>query len=125
VNIHLMCSYATDFTEQNRHQHFQASSIHSRRYFAPSILQQDPSHAELPVPPSPSPVPPQLTTKSNERAARNHRLLSDLWLMSAATFRRLSKIEQARGAIQEAEVKDENNPAVWVQVSNFLEWIHT
>lgn len=36
--------------------------------------------------------------------------------MSAATFRRLGKIEQARGAIQEAEVRDENNPAVWVQV---------
>jgi tetratricopeptide (TPR) repeat protein len=36
--------------------------------------------------------------------------------MSAATFRRLGKIEQAKGAIQEAEVKDEDNPAVWVQV---------
>jgi hypothetical protein len=36
----------------------------------------------------------------------------------AATFRRLGKIEQAMGAIniQEAEVRDENNPAVWVQV---------
>jgi hypothetical protein len=34
----------------------------------------------------------------------------------AATFRRLGKIEQATGAIQEAEVRDENNPAVWVQV---------
>jgi len=37
--------------------------------------------------------------------------------MSAATFRRSGKIEQAKGAIQEAEVKDEGNPAVWVQVS--------
>jgi tetratricopeptide (TPR) repeat protein len=36
--------------------------------------------------------------------------------MSAATFRRLGKIEQARGAIQEAEVKDSANPAVWVQL---------
>lgn len=36
--------------------------------------------------------------------------------MSSATFRRLGKIEQARGAIQEAEVRDERNPAVWVQV---------
>lgn len=48
--------------------------------------------------------------------ARENKLLSDLWLMSAATFRRLGKIEQAKGAIQEAEVKDEDNPAVWVQV---------
>jgi hypothetical protein len=49
--------------------------------------------------------------------AKENRLLSDLWLMSAATFRRLGKIEQAKGAIQEGEVKDEDNPAVWVQVS--------
>jgi cytochrome c-type biogenesis protein CcmH/NrfG len=44
--------------------------------------------------------------------------MSDLWCMSAATFRRFGKIEQARGAIQEAEVRDGNNPAVWVQVGN-------
>jgi len=42
--------------------------------------------------------------------------MSELWLMSAATFRRLGKIEQAKGSIQEAEVKDESNPNVWVQV---------
>jgi hypothetical protein len=46
--------------------------------------------------------------------------MSDLWLMSAATFRRLGKIEQAKGSIQEAEVKDEANPGVWVQVGTFL-----
>lgn len=46
-------------------------------------------------------------------------MLSDLWLMSAATFRRLGKIEQAKGAIQEAEVRDENNSAVWVQACVF------
>jgi len=44
--------------------------------------------------------------------------MSDLWCMSAATFRRFGKIEQARGAIQEAEARDGNNPAVWVQVGN-------
>ena len=49
--------------------------------------------------------------------------MSDLWCMSAATFRRFGKIEQARGAIQEAEVRDGNNPAVWVQVGNrFVEY---
>lgn len=47
---------------------------------------------------------------------RENRLLSNLWLMSAATFRRLGKIEQAKGAIQEAEVRDEANPDVWMQV---------
>lgn len=46
--------------------------------------------------------------------------MSDLWCMSAATFRRFGKIEQARGAIQEAEVRDGNNPAVWVQVSDLF-----
>lgn len=46
--------------------------------------------------------------------------MSDLWCMSAATFRRFGKIEQARGAIQEAEVRDGNNPMVWVQVGNLF-----
>ena len=46
--------------------------------------------------------------------------MSDLWCMSAATFRRFGKIEQARGAIQEAEVRDGDNPAVWVQVGNIF-----
>ena len=55
-------------------------------------------------------------TKGNTRVARENRLLSDLWLMSAATFRRSGKIEQAKGSIQEAEVRDEENPGVWVQV---------
>jgi hypothetical protein len=40
--------------------------------------------------------------------------------MSAATFRRSGKIEQVRGAIQEAEVRDEENPNVWVQVSEHV-----
>jgi hypothetical protein len=55
-----------------------------------------------------------------ERSRKERRLLSELWLMSAATFRRSGKIEQARGAIQEAEVRDEENPNVWVQVSDFF-----
>jgi hypothetical protein len=59
-----------------------------------------------------------LVVKPSKRQAKENRLLSQLWLMSAATFRRLGKIEQAKGAIQEAEVKDEGNPSVWVQVSN-------
>jgi hypothetical protein len=59
-------------------------------------------------------------TKGNSRAARENRLFSDLWLMSAATFRRGGKIEQAKGSIQEAEVRDEGNPGVWVQVLFFV-----
>jgi hypothetical protein len=49
--------------------------------------------------------------------AKENRLLSDLWLMSPATFRRLGKIEQAKAAVQEAEVREEGNPGVCVQVS--------
>ncbi|KAG2018585.1 hypothetical protein CC2G_008007 [Coprinopsis cinerea AmutBmut pab1-1] len=48
---------------------------------------------------------------------RENRLMSDLWLMSAATFRRLGKIDAAKGAIQEAEVRDEHNTGVWVQLA--------
>jgi len=58
--------------------------------------------------------------KQDHRAARDRRLLSNLWLMSAATFRRLGKIDQARAAIQEAEVKDDHNPAVWVQLGLYF-----
>lgn len=75
-----------------------------------------PAESLLPPPPPPTPSPDRKDQKSNRRAARDSRLLSDLWLQSAATFRRLGKIEQAKGAIQEGEVRDEDNPAVWVQV---------
>lgn len=39
--------------------------------------------------------------------------------MSAATFRRLEKLDQARGAIQEAEALDEENENIWIQVSGW------
>ncbi|KAH8105236.1 hypothetical protein BXZ70DRAFT_919975 [Cristinia sonorae] len=93
----------------------QASSIHLRQYQSIHASQQDLRLLEVPPPPSPSPTPPA-TNEQNSRSAKDRRLLSDLWLMSAAIFRRLGKIEQARGAIQEAEVRDEDNPAVWVQL---------
>lgn len=77
----------------------------------PSTTTQQPSSSPIPI----SIVGHHQQDLKNERSMKD-RLLSDLWLMSAATFRRLGKIDQAKGAIQEAEVKDENNPAVWVQV---------
>jgi hypothetical protein len=77
----------------------------------PSTTQQQPSSSPIPT----SVIDHHQQDFKNERSMKD-RLLSDLWLMSAATFRRLGKIDQAKGAIQEAEVKDENNPAVWVQV---------
>jgi hypothetical protein len=43
--------------------------------------------------------------------------------MSAAIFRRLGRIEEAKESIQEAEVRDEDNPAVWVQVSCIRDYL--
>ncbi|KAG7440123.1 uncharacterized protein BT62DRAFT_989346 [Guyanagaster necrorhizus] len=103
-----------DFHAVLRQTAYQASSIHSRRRLSLLMKPSDSTLNESPPPP-PTPALPQPMT-SNKRTARETRLLSDLWLMSAATFRRLGKIEQARGAIQEAEVRDEKNPAVWVQL---------
>ena len=108
---------------------YQASSIHSRRRLSFMSASRDrPLESPPPPPlstiithqPAISPISTSVVGHhqqdfKNERSMKD-RLLSDLWLMSAATFRRLGKIDQAKGAIQEAEVKDENNPAVWVQV---------
>ncbi|KAN0125978.1 hypothetical protein V8E52_001185 [Russula decolorans] len=94
------------------HASYQASSIHSRRH-SPYA-----STNELVRPESPPPLPPPTLSprEKRERSRKERRLLSELWLMSAATFRRSGKIEQARGAIQEAEVRDEENPNVWIQL---------
>lgn len=102
---------------------YQASSIHSRSKFrvksirlkggASGLNARSSEEPRAFSPPPPLPPPPNPASK---RPPRETRLLSDLWLTSAATFRRMGKLEQARGAIQEAEVLDEDNPAVWVQV---------
>lgn len=62
-----------------------------------------------------APPPPPLKTVVR-RSAEEERILSDLWLMSAASFRRTGKLEQALVAIEEAETRDPENPAVWVQL---------
>ncbi|KAG6885786.1 hypothetical protein C0993_009891 [Termitomyces sp. T159_Od127] len=80
-----------------------------------SLKKANSTPASPPPPPLPVP-PPTRTTNRNVQTKHRERLIADLWLMSAATFRRLGKIEQAKGAIQEAEVKDEGNPRVWVQL---------
>jgi len=116
----LLCSalnWLLDFHTLLQHSPYQASSIHSRRRLS-FIRHQEPSPSSSPPPPPPALSPGRQETKRNKRVAKENRLLSDLWLMSAATFRRLGKIEQAKGAIQEGEVKDEDNPAVWVQVGH-------
>ena len=74
-------------------------------------------HGARPAPPPPPPLDLPSTPPTGRNASET-RLLADLWLQSAATFRRSGKIEQALGAIQEAEVMDPTNPEVWVQVSS-------
>ncbi|KAH7922423.1 hypothetical protein BV22DRAFT_1197440 [Leucogyrophana mollusca] len=109
---------APDFHAVLQNHNYQASSIHSRRRLR-SLIRHNHNAAPIDSPPAPPPptLPPvQEATKPKMRATTEDRLLSDLWAMSAATFRRLGKIEQAKGAIQEAEVKDQDNPSVWVQL---------
>ncbi|KAI0052228.1 TPR-like protein [Auriscalpium vulgare] len=111
LNLRRITSTPADFYSVMT-QHYQASSIHSRRH-SPYTSSHDLSRAESPHPLPPPSIPPR---ERGARSKRERRLLSELWLMSAATFRRSGKIEQARGAIQEAEVRDEENPSVWVQL---------
>ncbi|KAL5522105.1 hypothetical protein ACEPAF_1962 [Sanghuangporus sanghuang] len=105
---------------------YQASSIHSRRRISFSSRVPRSERGREAYSPPPSPPPPALlptTTQESSHSignARERRLLSDLWLMSAATFRRLEKIDQTRGAIQEAETLDEENEAVWVQLGLYF-----
>ncbi|KAF9788396.1 hypothetical protein BJ322DRAFT_1182415 [Thelephora terrestris] len=108
---------APDFHSVLSISSYQASSIHSRRRVTYGNSTPDEPVMETLPPRPPPPVPvPQKQPRWDSRAAKGRRLMSDLWCMSAATFRRFGKIEQARGAIQEAEVRDGNNPAVWVQL---------
>lgn len=95
------------------HRLYQASSIHSRQRMSPRE-----SYIGTGLP-TMAPTPPQISLSDivGKRTTREKRLIADLWLTSAATFRRMGKLEQARAAIQEAEALDEGHPGVWVQVS--------
>ncbi|KAG0345061.1 hypothetical protein BG005_001486, partial [Podila minutissima] len=53
--------------------------------------------------------------KSLQRTARANKVLVTLWLMSAATFRRLDRMDDALKAIEEAERVDSSNPDMWHQ----------
>lgn len=57
---------------------------------------------------------------SSSAESLERRLLSDIWLASAATFRRSGRPAEAHAAIAEAEWLDEANPNVWVQFGLYL-----
>ncbi|KAI7823554.1 hypothetical protein BC939DRAFT_451343 [Gamsiella multidivaricata] len=61
-------------------------------------------------------VQQRATTKSVMRTARSNKVLVTLWLLSASTFRRLGKMEDASKSIEEAERVDASNPEVWYQL---------
>ncbi|WWD09042.1 hypothetical protein V865_007162 [Kwoniella europaea PYCC6329] len=91
------------------------TAIHSHfRNYAPS------SRTILPPPP---PIQ-QPTMEEHGRTPAESRILSNLWLMSAATFRRWGKLEQCLVAIEEAEVLDPENPDVWVQLGMYHQVIN-
>ncbi|OCF45189.1 hypothetical protein I317_00992 [Kwoniella heveanensis CBS 569] len=83
------------------------TAIHSHFRNAPS------SRTVLPPP------PPLRPTEDHGRTPAESRILSNLWLMSAATFRRWGKLEQSLVAIEEAEVLDPENADVWVQLGMY------
>ncbi|CEQ42169.1 SPOSA6832_03951, partial [Sporobolomyces salmonicolor] len=56
------------------------------------------------------------SVETNRRATK---LLVDIWLTSAASFRRAGKLDEAQGAVFEAEQLDAEDPDVWSQASLF------
>lgn len=67
-----------------------------------------------------APPPPPPLQRSG-RTPAEERMLADLWLQSAATFRRAGKLEQCLVAVEEAEAGDPANPAIWVQLGALQE----
>ncbi|SGY34748.1 BQ5605_C002g01676 [Microbotryum silenes-dioicae] len=59
-------------------------------------------------------VAPAPSVSMNPRATK---VLVDIWLMSAASYRRAHKLEDSRGAIAEAEALNPNDADVWTQLA--------
>ncbi|KAI9619450.1 hypothetical protein H4Q26_014212 [Puccinia striiformis f. sp. tritici PST-130] len=53
--------------------------------------------------------------KSDLANLKSIKILQDLWLISAATFRRWGKSDECKGAIREAESLNGESPDLWVQ----------
>lgn len=64
--------------------------------------------------PAPTPAATRPATDGNPLAIK---LLVDAWLASAASFRRARRLDEARGALAEAEQLDADDPDVWSQTA--------
>lgn len=53
--------------------------------------------------------------KEQPSNSKSIKTLQDLWLMSAATFRRWGKNDECKGAVEEAESLNPDSPDLWVQ----------
>ena len=90
-----------------------ASSSSAALSLAPTAVH---SHFRQSAGLSHTPPPPSIKPTDHGRTPAESRILSNLWLMSAATFRRWGKLEQCLVAIEEAETLDPENNLVWVQL---------
>ncbi|KAI9025826.1 hypothetical protein CLU79DRAFT_699198, partial [Phycomyces nitens] len=62
----------------------------------------------------PSSLPSRPTTRARLRVQRSHRVLSNLWLLTASYFLQLGKLEEASKAVEEAEnIEWTTSPHVW------------
>src|SRR5690242_812310 len=85
--------------ELQRHRTASASTV--ALSLAPTAVH---SHFRGSTPARPPPPPPAAALAEHGRTPTESRILSNLWLQSAATFRRCGKPEQCLVAIEEAEV---------------------
>ncbi|CAI2165960.1 1376_t:CDS:10 [Funneliformis geosporum] len=101
-----------------------APSIASSRNSASSGLRRSPTStivgaAKL-VNQSTTPALQVTTLKTRQRRQRAAKALTDLWLSSASTFRRLGNFEEAQKTIENAEEVDNSSPDVWCQFGLLL-----
>lgn len=103
----------TDLANRNR----TASASSAALSIAPTAVHSH-YHGTTPAHPAVPPTAPPATAAlpTHGRTPGESRMLSNLWLMSAATFRRWGKPDQCLVAINEAELLDPENAEVWIQL---------
>ncbi|WWC85911.1 uncharacterized protein L201_000781 [Kwoniella dendrophila CBS 6074] len=110
---------------QQQQVHGRERSQSATQSLAPTAIHSHFRNSRSPKNSAPPPPPP-ITQQGDDhgRTLAESRILSNLWLMSAATFRRWNKIEQCLVAIEEAEVLDPENSDVWVQLGMYYNYLN-